>query len=106
MRSSSDLKSASSQSGAEIMASSSESAPVNANYSDFQVELKQYLKSASRSSEEVCVWIRENTNEEINPPFIRALVTAVTESCIDGKPVFNLFRSHLVTIYVRNRQRQ
>jgi hypothetical protein len=94
-----DLESASSQSGADKTASSSGSTPAHAN-SDFQVKLERYLNGATRSTEEVCMWIQQNTNGDINPSFIRALVTAVTESCIDGKPVFHLFSSHRFTIFV------
>ena len=80
-----ELESASSQPGADKTASSSGSTPAHTNYSDFQVKLERYLKGASRSTEEVCMWIQQNTNGDINPSFIRALVTAVAESCIDGK---------------------
>jgi len=70
--------------------SSAAAAPAHPNTLDFQIKLERYLRGTNhstedpRKTEEVCLWIKENSNGEVNPAFIRALVTAVTESCIDG----------------------
>jgi len=51
--------------------------------SDFKSNLEQYLRT-SPCPEDVLDWIQKQTRGEMNVTFIRALATAVTESCIEG----------------------
>ncbi|XP_046637563.1 uncharacterized protein LOC124315885 isoform X2 [Daphnia pulicaria] len=55
-------------------------------YIDFQHSLEKYLRDATQlTTDDVCSWIQKQYVGEVNPAFIRTLVTAVTESSIEGR---------------------
>lgn len=63
--------------------------------SDFKSNLEQYLRGSQCSTEEIYSWIQKQTRGEINVTFIRALATAVTESCIEGSGTDSKLNVHL-----------
>nr|CAH0099124.1 unnamed protein product [Daphnia galeata] len=53
---------------------------------DFQHSLEKYLRDANHlTTDDVCNWIQKQYVGDVNPAFIRALVTAVIESSIEGR---------------------
>ncbi|XP_046441888.1 uncharacterized protein LOC124192564 isoform X5 [Daphnia pulex] len=66
--------------------SSSSATPASQVNIDFQHSLEKYLRDATQlTTDDVCSWIQKQYVGEVNPAFIRALVTAVTESSIEGR---------------------
>lgn len=80
-------------------------------YLDFQRSLQDYLKKSSQlTNDDVCKWVDSQQHvDRHSPAFIRALVTAVTESSIDGhgtesKLIPNTFKAwtEVLRRYVEN----
>nr|CAH0099116.1 unnamed protein product [Daphnia galeata] len=66
--------------------SSSSATPASQVDIDFQHSLEKFLRDANHlTADDVCSWIQKQYVGDVNPAFIRALVTAVIESSIEGR---------------------
>nr|CAH0113663.1 unnamed protein product [Daphnia galeata] len=74
------------RSSGSVGKSNSSATPASQVNIDFQHSLEKYLRDATHlTTDDVCSWIQEQYVGDVNPAFIRALVTAVTESSIEGR---------------------
>lgn len=74
------------RSSGSVGKSNSNAPPSSQVYIEFQHSLEKYLRDASQlTTDDVCSWIQKQNVGEVNSAFIRALVTAVTESSIEGR---------------------
>ncbi|KAI9561363.1 hypothetical protein GHT06_012320 [Daphnia sinensis] len=62
-----------------------ESPTEKSNYKAFQQRLKQYLREETQSTtDEICIWIQKEYVGEVDSTFIRALMTCIIETSIEG----------------------